>query len=87
MEVSGDEPGIIAQEDPMSDPVVLSSRSVHDGRVVKLSIEEVLLPNGNTATLTLPYVTTNQSGVYSVAVSNSPGGIASTNAQITISGR
>lgn len=37
----------------MSDPVVLSSRSVHDGRIVKLSIEEVRLPNGNTATLEL----------------------------------
>jgi ADP-ribose pyrophosphatase len=37
----------------MSDPVVLSSRSVHDGRVVKLSVEEVRLPNGNTATLEL----------------------------------
>ena len=37
----------------MSDPVVLSSRSVHDGRVVKLSLEEVRLPNGNTITLEL----------------------------------
>jgi len=37
----------------MSDPVVLSSRSVHDGRIVKLSLEEVLLPNGNTVTLEL----------------------------------
>ena len=37
----------------MSDPVVLSSRSVHDGRVVKLSLEEVRLPNGNTVTLEL----------------------------------
>ena len=35
----------------MSDPVTLSSRSVHDGRVVKLSLEEVRLPNGNTVTL------------------------------------
>ena len=35
----------------MSDPVVLSSRSVHDGRIVKLSLEEVRLPNGNTVTL------------------------------------
>jgi len=35
----------------MSDPVVLSSRSVHDGRIVKLSLEEVRLPNGNTITL------------------------------------
>jgi ADP-ribose pyrophosphatase len=53
MEVSRDEAGIIAQEDPMSDPVVLSSRCVHDGRIVKLSIEEVRLPNGNTTTLEL----------------------------------
>lgn len=37
----------------MSDPVVLSSRSVHDGRIVKLSLEEVRLPNGNTVTLEL----------------------------------
>jgi ADP-ribose pyrophosphatase len=37
----------------MSDPVVLSSRSVHDGRVVKLSLEEVRLPNGHTVTLEL----------------------------------
>ena len=37
----------------MSDPVVLSSRSVHDGRVVKLSLEEVRLPNGHIATLEL----------------------------------
>jgi ADP-ribose pyrophosphatase len=35
----------------MSDPVVVSSRSVHDGRIVKLSLEEVRLPNGNTVTL------------------------------------
>ena len=35
----------------MSDPAVLSSRSVHDGRIVKLSVEEVRLPNGNTVTL------------------------------------
>ena len=35
----------------MSDPVVLSSRSVHDGRIVKLSLDEVRLPNGNTITL------------------------------------
>jgi ADP-ribose pyrophosphatase len=35
----------------MSDPVVRSSRSVHDGRIVKLSLEEVTLPNGNTVTL------------------------------------
>ena len=33
--------------------IVLSSRSVHDGRVVKLSLEEVRLPNGNTVTLEL----------------------------------
>lgn len=37
----------------MSDAVVLSSRSVHDGRIVKLSLEEVRLPNGNTITLEL----------------------------------
>jgi ADP-ribose pyrophosphatase len=37
----------------MSDPVVLSSRRVHDGRVVKLSIEEVRLPNGHIAYLEL----------------------------------
>lgn len=37
----------------MSDPVVLSSRSVYDGRIVKLSLEEVRLPNGNTVTLAL----------------------------------
>jgi ADP-ribose pyrophosphatase len=37
----------------MSDSVVLSSRRVHDGRIVKLSVEEVRLPNGNTATLEL----------------------------------
>jgi ADP-ribose pyrophosphatase len=35
----------------MSDPVIVSSRRVHDGRVVKLSLEEVRLPNGNTVTL------------------------------------
>jgi ADP-ribose pyrophosphatase len=50
---SGDKAGIIAQEASMSDPVVLSSRSVHDGRIVKLSLEEVRLPNGNTVTLEL----------------------------------
>jgi len=37
----------------MSDPVILSSRSVHDGRIVKLFLEEVRLPNGNTVTLEL----------------------------------
>ena len=37
----------------MSDPVVLSSRGVHDGRIVKLSLEEVRLPNGNVITLEL----------------------------------
>ena len=35
----------------MSDPVIKSSRSVHDGRIVKLRVEEVTLPNGNTITL------------------------------------
>ena len=35
----------------MSDPVLVSSRSIHDGRIVKLSLEEVRLPNGNTVTL------------------------------------
>jgi ADP-ribose pyrophosphatase len=37
----------------MSDAVVLSSKSVHDGRVVKLSLEEVRLPNGHTLTMEL----------------------------------
>ena len=37
----------------MSDPIVLSSRSVHEGRIVKLSVEEVRLPNGNIETNTL----------------------------------
>jgi ADP-ribose pyrophosphatase len=37
----------------MSDPVVLSRKSVHDGRIVKLSLEEVRLPNGNVVTLEL----------------------------------
>ena len=37
----------------MSDPVILSSRSVHDGRIVKLLLEQVRLPNGNTVTLEL----------------------------------
>jgi len=37
----------------MSDPVVLSSVCVHDGRIVKLSLEEVRLPNGNSVTLEL----------------------------------
>jgi ADP-ribose pyrophosphatase len=37
----------------MSDPVVVSSRSVHDGRIVKLSLETVRLPNGNMVTLEL----------------------------------
>ncbi|HZN55669.1 MAG TPA: NUDIX hydrolase [Candidatus Polarisedimenticolaceae bacterium] len=35
----------------MSDAVVVSSRSVHDGRVVKLAIEDVRLPNGNVVSL------------------------------------
>lgn len=35
----------------MSDPVLVSSRSIHDGRIVKLALEEVRLPNGNTVTL------------------------------------
>jgi len=35
----------------MSDPVILSSRSVHEGRIVKLALEEVRLPNGHTVTL------------------------------------
>jgi ADP-ribose pyrophosphatase len=35
----------------MSDPGILSSRLVHDGRIVKLSVEEVRLPNGNTVAL------------------------------------
>ena len=37
----------------MSDPVVLSSVSVHEGRIVNLSVEEVRLPNGNTISLEL----------------------------------
>src|SRR5262245_21912210 len=36
---------------PMSEAVVVSSRRVHDGRVVKLSVEEVRLPNGNLVSL------------------------------------
>jgi len=35
----------------MSDPVIVSSRSVHDGRIVKLALEEVRLPNGHTVIL------------------------------------
>jgi len=35
----------------MSDPVIVSSRSIHDGRIVKLALEEVRLPNGHTVTL------------------------------------
>ncbi len=35
----------------MSDPAIVSFRCIHDGRVVKLSVEEVRLPNGNTVTL------------------------------------
>lgn len=35
----------------MTDPEVLSSRRIHDGRIVKLSLEEVRLPNGKTVTL------------------------------------
>jgi len=35
----------------MSDPVVISSRSVYDGRIVKLFVEEVRLPNGNAVIL------------------------------------
>lgn len=35
----------------MSDPRVLVSRKVHDGRIVKLFVEEVLLPNGHTVPL------------------------------------
>src|SRR5262245_3341253 len=42
---------IIMQEDSMSDPGIVSSRLIHDGRVVKLSVEEVKLPNGNTVSL------------------------------------
>jgi ADP-ribose pyrophosphatase len=30
----------------MNDPRVLSRRAVHDGRIVKLSVDRVLLPNG-----------------------------------------
>jgi len=35
----------------MTDPEVLSTRRIHDGRIVKLSLEEVRLPNGNAVTL------------------------------------
>lgn len=35
----------------MSDPAVLSSRRLHDGRIVKLSVDEVRLPNGNVVSL------------------------------------
>ena len=35
----------------MSDPRVLASRKVHDGRIVKLFVEEVRLPNGHTVPL------------------------------------
>jgi ADP-ribose pyrophosphatase len=35
----------------MTDPEVLSTRRIHDGRIVKLSLEEVRLPNGNEVTL------------------------------------
>jgi ADP-ribose pyrophosphatase len=35
----------------MTDPEVLSTRLIHDGRIVKLSLEEVRLPNGNDVTL------------------------------------
>ena len=35
----------------MGDAVVVSSRRVHDGRVVKLSVEDVRLPNGNVVSL------------------------------------
>jgi ADP-ribose pyrophosphatase len=35
----------------MADSEVLSRQSIHDGRIVKLSIEEVRLPNGRTVEL------------------------------------
>jgi ADP-ribose pyrophosphatase len=35
----------------MSDPIVVSSTQIHDGRIVKLSVEDVRLPNGNTVKL------------------------------------
>jgi ADP-ribose pyrophosphatase len=35
----------------MTDPVLVSSRRIHDGRIVKLSVDEVRLPNGNTVAL------------------------------------
>jgi ADP-ribose pyrophosphatase len=35
----------------MSDAKILGSRRVHDGRVVRLDLEEVRLPNGNVVTL------------------------------------
>ncbi len=38
----------------MSDPVVVSSRTVYEGRVIReLSVQEVALPNGHTVTLEL----------------------------------
>jgi ADP-ribose pyrophosphatase len=51
MNDSRDKAGIIAQEVSMSDSMVLSTRTVHQGRVVNLSVEQVRLPNGNTVTL------------------------------------
>jgi ADP-ribose pyrophosphatase len=35
----------------MTEPEVLSTRRVHDGRIVKLSIDEVRLPNGRAVSL------------------------------------
>jgi ADP-ribose pyrophosphatase len=35
----------------MSDAKILGSRRVHDGRVVRLDLEDVRLPNGNVVTL------------------------------------
>jgi ADP-ribose pyrophosphatase len=35
----------------MSDAKILGSRCVHDGRVVRLDLEDVRLPNGNVVTL------------------------------------
>ena len=35
----------------MNEPVLVSSRRIHEGRIVKLSVDEVRLPNGNTIAL------------------------------------
>ncbi len=35
----------------MSDPVLLSTRKIHDGRVVRLTVQKVRLPNGRSVEL------------------------------------